>query len=130
MTETFDASFMRDNFNLESASTLLSQEAFAMPSGNSLQTLALVGGGGFVGGAATTAAGEFAMMKTVEPFAKTFGALAFGAIGGGRAAGAILSAPPLTALECITPKAVLIGGAITAGLAIGAYELYENFHKS
>jgi hypothetical protein len=61
----------------------------------------------------------------VEPLAKGAGAIAFGVIGGGRAAAEIWAAPPLRAIECISPKTVLAGAAIGAALATGAYELYR-----
>lgn len=52
-----------------------------------------------------------------------------GARNGGRGYSAVMNVPKLTALECLTPKPLLIGGAIVAGLAIGGYELYEHVFK-
>lgn len=91
-----------------------------------LTTDALVAGTGFVASGVATAAGEYAILRTAEPFAKILGALAFAPLSGHVAAN-IYFAPRLPWYTLITPKPVLAGAAIGATMAVGGYELYKHF---
>jgi hypothetical protein len=114
---------------MKDARESLGLQAFAPKPDHELRNVGIAAGTGFAGGAALTALGEIGLMKVAEPIARPLGALAFGLLGGGRAASAIMSAPKLTALECLTPKPILIGGLVVAGLATAGYELYEHVIK-
>lgn len=94
------------------------------------QKVGIAAGAGAASGAILTSGAEFVLTKTAEPLARFGASIAFGVIGGGKAAAEILYAPPLRAIECITPKYALAGAAIGATIAVGAYELYESaFNK-
>jgi hypothetical protein len=123
----FDDSKIKDAMN--DARESLGLQAFGPKPDHELRNVGIAAGTGFAGGAALTAAGEIGLMKVAEPIARPLGALAFSFLGGGRAAEAIMSAPKLTALECLTPKPILIGGLAAAAVAVGAYELYEHVIK-
>lgn len=117
--------------NATQASEVLREQAISTDFNKfAWQKLGIAAGAGAASGAIITSGAEFVLTKTAEPMARFAGSIAFGVIGGGKAAAEILYAPPLRAIECITPKYALAGAAIGATIAFGAYELYESaFNK-
>ena len=109
----------------------LSQHAFALTKhDHELRDVGIAAGTGFIAGGALTAAGEYGLMKAFEPAGRMMGVLAFSMLGAGRFAGDIATGPALTAAECITPKYVLAGGLIAAGVVAGGYEFYKHLYEN
>jgi hypothetical protein len=109
----------------------LSQQAFNLAKqSHELRDVGIAAGSGFLAGSGLTAAGEYGLMKMVEPVARPVFAVAFGAMGGGRVASQILNGPAMTFAECVTPKHVVVGGLIAAGLVAGGYEFYKHVYQN
>lgn len=124
----FDDSKVKDAMN--DARDALGLQAWGKPKENhELRNAAIAGAAGFATGAGLTAAGEIGIVKAAEPVMRPLVAVGMSMLGGGNAYSAIMNGPKLRALECLTPKPILVGGAIVAGLAVGGYELYEHVFK-
>lgn len=130
LAQKFEHGLDKDSIQreIDGARNAMAEEAFR-PEHHTWRNIGISAGTGFVAGSALTAAGEVALTKAVEPLAKPLFAIGFGMLGGGRMTDQILSAPPLKAIECLTPRPILIGGLVVAGLAAGAYGAYEYFNR-
>ncbi len=125
--EAMDLFESREDFDkaMHEAREALISQAYHPQANQHLQNLGIAAGSGFVLGGAATAGGEVLITKAVEPIARVTNAAIFSALGGGRVASELLQRPGLRAIECITPRHLLIGGLIGAGLATAAYEGYR-----
>ncbi len=89
-----------------------------------LSAPAVAAGTGLLVGGALTAGLDVGTYKLVEPVAQKIGALMLAPLST-EAAGKLWYAAPTPWYEAIVPKRVVIGAAIGAAAAVGAYELYK-----
>jgi hypothetical protein len=122
-----DDSKIKDAMN--DARESLGLQAFGRHEDHELRNLGIAAGTGLATGSALTALGQIGLTKAIEPIARPFAAIGLGMLGGGNAASAMMSGPKLTALECLTPKPIIIGGLVVAGIAAAGYEFYEHVVK-